>query len=366
MIRRIQQNIFSKISSYPNLKKSILRIWDAYHYVLPFVIGFFTRVFVYPFYRFNSIVLAKPGTLVFKGGVFNPGALIINEKEILLIAKSQLLPWYKAIGENRKYYLQGSPIILILEQISLKIRQSYIISHLIGYPNEDDCEIEDLRLFTWKDKKMINHSLIEKYRPDGYLKIKSVSSALSVLENENRILRFCGVPKLDFCTKEFEKNWVYKEHQKKLLLFYSVNPYKVLTLDNEEDFSFKTILNINNHDYLSDPGGFGTMVSFSTNPIDFDEKHWFMVIHQIEYKITGRCYYHWGLLIDKSTFLPVKITSKPIFSGMNARGRLPGIRYISSVLKVKNELLFFAGEGDIFVTVTKKKINDLSSLFIQI
>jgi hypothetical protein len=38
--------------------------------------------------------------------------------------------------------------------------------------------------------------------------------------------------------------------------------------------------------------------------------------------------------------LPVKITSKPLFSGMGARGRLPGIRYISSVIKKRMKSYF--------------------------
>lgn len=68
----------------------------------------FLKEFLYPFYRFLIYTNKTWDSLVFKGGVFNLRALIIKWKEILLIAKSQSLPWYKAIGENRKYYLQGS------------------------------------------------------------------------------------------------------------------------------------------------------------------------------------------------------------------------------------------------------------------
>ena len=150
------------------------------------------------------------------------------------------------------------------------------------------------------------------------------------------------------------------------LLFYSLNPYKVLALEDEKSFSFKTIIEKQLSSKINDPGAFGTMVSLSTNPIDFDDKHWLIVIHQIQFKFTGRCYYHWAVLIDRTTFLPVRMTFKPLFSGMGARGRTPGIRYISSVLKIDNELLFFAGEGDVYVTVTKKTIAELQTLFVPL
>ena len=62
----------------------------------------------------------------------------------------------------------------------------------------------------------------------------------------------------------------------------------------------------------------------------------------------------------------MKISSKSIFSGMGARGRVPGIRYISSIVKAENEILFFAGEGDVYVSVTKKKITELQTLFVNL
>ena len=141
---------------------------------------------------------------------------------------------------------------------------------------------------------------------------------------------------------------------------------ETVELDDENDLRFKTFINQDLSAKIQDPGGFGTRVSFSTNPIDFDEKYWLVIIHQIKFQITGRCYYHWAVLIDKETKLPVKMTSKPIFSGMGARGRVPGYRYISSVLKRGDELLFFAGEGDIYVTVTKKKIKEIENLLVNI
>lgn len=66
---------------------------------------------------------------------------------------------------------------------------------------------------------MINHGLIEKYRPDGYLKIKSVSSALSVLENENRRF-YILVPKLDFQIKIEWKEFKLQRASKIVIILF--------------------------------------------------------------------------------------------------------------------------------------------------
>lgn len=366
MFKAIKNSTVSKLRQHPDIKKKMLWLYDLFHKVMPSVVGALIRNPAYLKNLWRSKVIAKPGTLSFGGGVFNPGVLVLDEHNILLIARSQIIPWFKAVGKNRKFYLEGSPVIFVLDKTSLEKKQSSVISNLIDYPDMDDHAIEDFRLFKWGKKKMVNHSLMTKMKIDGYNYLKLVTSSLSVLDESEKTLRFCAIPKLDFPLQEFEKNWVYKENDTQLLLFYSLNPYRILTLQDDENFTFRTIINEQISAKIKDPGGFGTMVSFSTNPIDFDDEHWLVVIHQIKHKFTGRCYFHWAMLIDKSTFLPVKISSKPIFSGMGARGRTPGIRYISSIIKVENEILFFAGEGDVYVTVTKKKIVDLEALFITL
>ena len=359
-------NRYFSVNLKPVIKKNILQIIDLYYKIMPGIVGNIIRYPALLRHMYHSKVIAKPGILSFKGGAFNPGALILEDNKILLLAKSQILPWFKAIGKKRKYYLQGNPISLILDKTSLKTETSSIITDFIGYPSEHEYAIEDLRLFAWREKKMINHSFIKKYSSNDYLQIKSVSSALSILENDDKTLRFLGFPKLDFPTNEFEKNWVYTENGEQLLLFYSINPYIVLALQDEKEFTFKTVIKKQLNSKISDPEGFGAMVSFSTNPVDFDKKHWMVIIHQFKKKITGRWYIHWAVLIDKTSLLPVKITSKPIFTGAGARGRVPGYRYISSILKINEDILFFAGEGDVYITVTKKKIDDLLSLFVNV
>ena len=364
MLQKGKDFFIPKLNKNPLVKKGFLQLFDLYHKFGPLVFGNLVRNPAYIKHVLNSKVIAKPGMLSY-GAIFNPGALLVND-EIILLANAQKVPWFKARGKKKDFYMQGNPLLIRLDQKTEKIIGQDIITKIIDLPQDQNYAIEDFRLFHWQGKKMINHSLVTRKKTGVYIGQAGSFSALSLLDEKEKTIDFCAIPQVDFPLQVFEKNWIYKETNKQLLLFYSVNPYKVLLLENERTFSFKTIIEQPLSSNISDPGGFGTMVSFSTNPIDFDNNHWLIVIHQIKYKFTGRCYHHWAVLIDKSTFLPLKISSKPIFKGMGARGRTPGIRYISSVLKRENELLFFAGEGDVYVTVTTKTIAELQTLFVDL
>lgn len=364
MLKKVHDFFISQINKCPKLKKNLFQVLDCYHQFGPVIFGNLVRNPAYLKHVLNSKVLAKPGLFSF-GAIFNPGALLLND-EILLLSNAQKAPWFKAHGKKKELYMQGNPLIIRFDQKTEKVIDQNIITKIINLPQDQNYAIEDFRLFPWKGKKMVNHSMVTRKKIDGLIGQVASVSALSVLDEKEKTFRFCAVPNIDFPFQNFEKNWVYKENGRQLLLFYSLNPYIVLELDDEKTFSFKSIINQQQSSKIIDPGNFGTMVSLSTNPIDFDEIHWLVIIHQIRYKFTGRCYFHWAVLIDKLTFLPVKITSKPIFTGMGARGRSPGIRYISSILKVENKILFFAGEGDVYVTVTKVAIAKIEKLFIEL
>lgn len=364
--KQIFKMIGMQVRKVPQIKKGLIHCINFFLEYKMIFIGALRRNPAYFKHVFNSKIIAKPGTLSFKGGAFNPGALIIDENTILLLAKSQVMPWFKARGKNRKYFLVGNPVIFLLDLNSLKTVKEEIITDVSGFPENQDYAIEDLRLFYWKGKKMINHSYIFKEQVGEFLTQSSVASAISVLEDQNNKLCFYAIPKLDFPVQNIEKNWVYKESGSDLFLFYSINPFKVLQLEDEKTLEFRTVINKSLEWKLNNDGTSGNLISFSTNPIDFDEKYWVLIIHQFTVKSFGRCYDHWAVLINKETLLPEKITAKPIFTGMGARGRTPGIRYISSILKVENDILFFAGEGDVYVTVTKKPIKELESLFIDL
>ena len=364
MISRIKNTFLSKLNKNPNLKKSLVQLLDDLFEFRKVTVGNLTRNPAYLKHLFNSKVIAKPGTLGF-GGIFNPGALMVND-QILLLAKAQIIPWYKARGEKRKYFLQGNPVTFLLDKNTGEILEEDTITKILGFDESLDFAIEDLRMFPWKGKNMSNHSLVIRGEIAGALNQTSVLSALSVFDEKEKTFNFKGIPHVDFPVQNIEKNWVYQERNDDLFLYYSLNPLRILKLEDEKKLAFKTIINQQFTNKLNNPGGFGTMVSFSTNPIDFEEKYWLLIVHQIENKTSGRCYHHWAVLIDKETLLPAKISSRPIFSGRGARGKTPGVRYISSILKVEDEVLFFAGEGDIYVTLTKITTQKLSKLMIDL
>lgn len=366
MNKEIIAVIGKQVRKFPRIKEGLIYFINFFLEYKMIFIGGLTRNPAYLRHVFNSKIIAKPGTLSFEGGAFNPGALVIDETHILLLAKSQVVPWYKARGKKRKFFLAGNPVTFLLGTKLLNTVKEEVITDLTGFPPHKNWAIEDLRLFWWKGKIMINHSYIIKEKAGESLTHSSVASAVSVLQDQNSKLRFYAIPKLDFPIQNIEKNWVYKEYENTLFLFYSLNPYRVLVLQDEGDFRFKTIIDKPFNWKLNNDGYSENRISFSTNPIDFDDKYWLLIIHQFKQKRSGRCYDHWAVLINKETLLPEKITSKPIFSGMGARGRTPGIRYISSILKIENDILFFAGEGDVFVTVTKKPIIELALLFVNI
>lgn len=354
----------NQINKYPQLREKLLRMNDLYFEYRQIILGSLIRNPAYLRHIFRSKVIAEPGTLKFPGGVFNPGA-VQTEDEIILLARSQVVPWFKARGKKKKFYLEGSPVIFKLESETLRKKTEYVIDDLEGFPADTNWSIEDLRMFRWKKRTIINHSVVVKEKIGKYITQGTVYSGLSVLENSESKIKFLGIPLLDFETQKVEKNWVYKEKDSQLVLFYSSNPYRVLILENENELIFRTVIS-QQFERFKNPGGFNTMVSFSTNPIDYDEQHWIMIVHQIDHKVTGRCYYHWAVLIDKETLLPGKMTSKPLFSGMGARGRTPGVRYISSILKRGDEILFFAGEGDVYVTLIRKNVREIESLFVNL
>lgn len=347
---------------FPQLKKKVIDLLDTYADYKKIVLGYLVRFPSYYRNRKEAQVLAKPGVLGFNGGAFNPGA-IHSQGKMILLAKATHVPWYNARGKKRDFFLKGSPLLFTLNP-NLSVRKKVeIISHFKGFPENHPWAIEDMRLFTFRNSIYINHSLVEFGNDDSWFGQGSVSASLSILNIEEQSISFNQVPQLDFPKQKIEKNWMYLEHDHQLYLFYSLNPYRVLV---QQDGVFVTKINQDLEGKLKDIGGFGTMVSQSTNPIDFDKDHYMMVIHQIEPKKFGRCYHHWILLISKQTLLPVKITAQPIFSGLGARGRTPGIRYISSILKEGDEILFFAGEGDIYVTINKKPVKDIIKRMIDL
>lgn len=354
------------INRRPELRNTLLGLNDWLFVQKQIISGWCVRIPALLQHISESKVIAGPGTLGFKGGTFNPGSIWLKDK-IVLLAKAQEEVWYKARGKKRRLFLKGKPVIFVLQAVDLHAQASFPVPNILNYPNlEDDFAIEDFRMFPWKEKLMVTHSLVKKQKSNEAINQAGVSSNLAVLSDDLKTLSCLGSPSLDFETNQIEKNWVYAEVADSLYLFYSMNPYRVLRLVDENQLKFETVVNRETPEALRNPGGFGTMVSFSVIPIDYDEKYWLQLIHQIDNRKNRRYYYHWATLVNKKTLLPEKITSQPVFSGTGARGRVPGYNYITSILRKDDVLLVFAGEGDIYSTVTQIKLKKVEDLLINL
>lgn len=276
--------------------------------------------------------------------------MCVNGNKILLLAKGQERHWWDAVGVFADQYYQGDPVLLVLDsQLRLidvrkvKVKSSLSQPKMVGY--------EDFRMFQYEDQIWVNHGMISLIRKhECSLTFDGAVPCLSRLNTATNSLTLVGYPKLDFATNSIEKNWVYFELEGNLFLLYSVSPFRLLKLHNRSSLAFTTVISRDLGPRLHDVGGFGTLVSFSTNPIEYDDDHQLFLIHQVQRRGSDRFYHHWGVLLSKKTLLPEHITEKPLFFGNGARGRRAGILYVSSVLRVEDKFLFFMGEGDAYST----------------
>ena len=132
------------------LKKIVIQLIENYFVIKKIIIGYFFRVPYLVINSFKTKIIARPGTLGYKGGVFNAGATLFKEK-IILLGKGQKMVWYKARGKNRKQFLKGNPVQFILNNKNLSIINKSIVEER-NFPNKNDYAIEDFRLFIWKNK----------------------------------------------------------------------------------------------------------------------------------------------------------------------------------------------------------------------
>jgi hypothetical protein len=304
--------------------------------------------------------------LGFGGGAFNPGAVLADGRRVVLLAKGQREHWRYASAAD---YMRGAPVVLTLDA-RLRVRSTATIRRFDRLPSDGDTEVEDFRMFMFGGEVWVNHYLIEVLRTPqtrGYLGSRICLSRFNPATNE---LAFLGHPNIDFEARPREKNWVFAESNGELYLLYSFRPYCVLKLTDRRNLAFSTVINCSNDIDFRLIGGFAKKpVSYSTNPIPYDDGHLLVLVHQSIRTPAGRCYYHWGVLLDKSTLSPQRITSRPLLSGTGARGPLPGVLYVSSVIKLRNDFVFFNGEGDSYLTrttISKAKIDRLWSTLADV
>jgi hypothetical protein len=155
-----------------------------------------------------------------------------------------------------------------------------------------------------------------------------------------------------------EKNWVYLEHDRELYLFYMFYPdFVVNKFVYGSDWEFKTVVD----ESLFIPGLDSIpFVSYSSSPVDYDESHYLLFVHARSSK-TILDYIHWGVLLDKRSLRPVKMTRNPVIRGGAMRGTYPHVVFISGVVPRGADFILFMGEGDSYCSrciITRKQLEN--------
>ena len=305
----------------------------------------------------NSKMLAWPGFMGFDGGIYNPGAICLGD-EIILLARAERSR--EEERKNKTEYLNSCSPLLFRYSNSMAEKKSKVLS-LEHYPINKFVRAHDFRLFKFKASLFVNHTLTDtsSWIDTTFPEWQSMEERIAIAELDlNRCsLKFRGTPELDFKLNRREKNFVFFEHNENVYMIYSFSPYILLEALNWETLNFRTVINrkikfhaLNTNDHR--------MVSLSTNPIHYDDKHYFMLIH----KRDRFCVYaHWGIMISKESLLPVKITARPLFRGNTSNGALTSIVYVMSVVSFGDRFRFFIGEGDLYtsyVEITKRELNE--------
>ena len=317
-------------------------------------------------HRKNSTVIASPNYLGYKGGLYNPGAVPVEGGATLLLAKAQTCHWWDAVGVHADAYYGGDPVMFMLDP-ALQVISSQVVSMDDSYPTDRPVGYEDFRLFRYKGAIWANHGMISIVKKHSCASTYNAATpCLSRLDPEQACLSLMGHPQLDFETATIEKNWLFFECRGELYLLYSFSPYRLLKLVDPANLAFETVIQQELSEPFCDVGGFGTMMSLSTNPIEYDDKSLLLLVHQIERRGIERFYHHWAVLVDQATLLPTKITRQPLFSGMGGRGRRAGIVYVSSVIRRDNQFVFYMGEGDAYVTHAALSRELIDSLLIEV
>ena len=307
-------------------------------------------------YRQSVSALTGPGYAGFEGGAFNPGVVTHADGSCTAVFKGQDMHWMHALNEAPDQFMRGG---VMLWQMSSPTASPPAPMPIELLDSPEGCwQSEDFRLFEHQGSIYANHPSSVLSPGRGRIDRQT----LSVLDVDAGTLRRLGEPSVDFSTSHRERNWVYHSDGDTLYLLYSIEPYRVLVLSDLANLTFETLHMTPAPSALRDPGGSGRMVSFSTNPVGYDDEHLFLLTHQIQTDRGMRRYQHWGVLIHRRTMRIAARTSAPLFDGYHARGMLPGVFYISAVVPTDNDLVFFGGEGDSHISrciVSRARIDAL-------
>ncbi|HCM42132.1 MAG TPA: hypothetical protein PLY88_06140 [Candidatus Omnitrophota bacterium] len=294
-------------------------------------------------------IIIREGFDRYPGGIYNPGHFTCAGKSYLLARGEKHMEIERARDASKM--MRGSAPLLTECSPDFTV-QSMKELQLVGFPSRVDFRAEDFRVFIFQEQVYAHHSLIQfppyfRYRDDKTYFSKQVISRVDI---EKKQLVYCGAPALDRNLALIEKNWLYLEHDGEVYLFYGFSPfYLVQKLVSWGRFEFKTFIDMPLRIF-----GLHHLpyVSFSSNPVEYDEKHYLLFVHARRGKQILD-YLHWGVLISKTTLKPVFISKKPVLRGGNARGVYPHVIFITAVIPSGRDFDIIMGEGDYYSSVAK-------------
>ncbi len=300
-----------------------------------------------------------PGCMKFNGGVFNPGALL-SDGGILVVAKGQHVHWRKALPND---FARGDPLLFHMNYNG-DLLSTHKVTIIDTLTEIDPRQFEDFRLFKFKNGIYSNHTLLCLREDGGY---DNCLHMISALDAESRTLTLLGQVLVDFTLNNKEKNWGFFEHQNELFVLYSFSPFVLLRATNWPALQFNTVVKQERNFVFSRPAILHSEhIAISTNPISYNDQHYLVVIHSSTMVARYvRLYFHWAVLIDKKSLLPVKITSCPLIKGGKCKGEMPGVIFVMAAMLIDNDLVLFSGEGDSFCSSVKIARCRLDAAFVN-
>lgn len=300
-----------------------------------------------------------------KGGIFNPGALDFG-KNIILLARSEKYPAKKILKKEEYYLNTCSPLLMTFNQDKKKDLQKI----KINYQNKNPSRMEDFRLFKFKNKIYSNFSITIWPKGTSFKQLAKEQfkkrMLIGELDLKNKELNNIREIKTDIKLQNWEKNWVFFQKGKDLCLIYSFYPkFKLLKLTNQKNWTFKTIISKKKDLPIKTLNK--KTLRLSTNPIEYDKNSFLILVHLRNKNLNKNYYQFWGVLIDKTSLLPIKITKKPLFKSPGSLWKSQKqIIYVSSVVKNGENFIFFMGKEDkkTFYSKLNKKVLESSWLNI--
>jgi hypothetical protein len=311
--------------------------------------------------RSDLKILAGRGSFGYLAGVFNPGA-IEHGGVTYLLPRGDQVPWALQKSDQSLFFASPRPLLLKLDQDSRVTNAAELF--VANGPDPATHRLEDFRLFNVHQSVFSNHAVISRtgMRPGDHsrLRLEALSTRVGIsrLDIATKQLTWCGFPAIDRPLMRTEKNWVMFSHGDHVLLLYSFTPYVLLVARKWPDLNFSALIKAQGRLPIE---GDEIPLRNSINPVDYDESHWLHVVHRV---YPEKQYTFWGVLLDKRSLCPVRITRRPLMRGWHSSST--SITYTCAAIADASDVRFFSGLDDSATAVTRIERRRLDSEWIPI